>query len=198
MEKRIIVAGSGGQGILFLGRLIAYSGMLEGKQVTWFPAYGAEIRGGTANCTIIISDEMIGSPVIRNPDILVIMNEASLNRFAERLLQRGVLIYDSSLIKIPIPSHLLKGGNGGSDSIDVIEVPASELSASFKNTKSANMVMMGALIAAAPILSIDSSIEAIAEITPAHRKESLNINKELIMKGYDYVVAQKSHSISHL
>jgi 2-oxoglutarate ferredoxin oxidoreductase subunit gamma len=198
MEKRIIVAGSGGQGILFLGRLIAYSGMLEDKQVTWFPAYGAEIRGGTANCTIIISDEMIGSPVIRNPDILVIMNEASLNRFAERLLQRGVLIYDSSLIKTPMPSHLLKGGNGGSDSIDVIEVPASELSASFKNTKSANMVMMGALIAAAPILSIDSSIEAIAEITPAHRKESLNINKELIMKGYDYVVAQKSHNISHL
>ena len=81
MEKRIIIAGSGGQGVLFIGKLLAYAAMLEDREVTWFPSYGAEMRGGTANCTVIISDSMIGSPVIRNPDVLVVMNDDSYRRF---------------------------------------------------------------------------------------------------------------------
>src|SRR5450756_145960 len=84
MEKRIIIAGSGGQGVLFFGKLLAYAAMLEGREVTWFPSYGAEMRGGTANCTVIISDSMIGSPVIRNPDVLVVMNDDSYRRFVEK------------------------------------------------------------------------------------------------------------------
>ena len=99
LEHKIMVAGFGGQGILFLGKLLAYSGMLENKEVTWFPSYGAEVRGGTANCTVIISDEMIGSPVVRNPEILIVMNEASLDKFQPRLKNGGILIFDSSLIK---------------------------------------------------------------------------------------------------
>lgn len=178
MEIRIIIAGSGGQGILFLGKLIAYAGMLEDKEVTWFPSYGAEMRGGTANCTVIVSDEMIGSPVIRNPDILIAMNEASYNRFAERLLPNGMLIYDSSLINIKNTRDRLK----------TIGVPATEVSASLRNTKAANMVMTGALVGFTNILSIDSVIHALDEITPSHRKESVNINRELIKRGYDLVV----------
>lgn len=174
MENRIIIAGSGGQGILFLGKLIAYSGMLDGKEVTWFPSYGAEMRGGTANCTVIVSDEMIGSPVIRNPDILIAMNEASYNRFSERLLAGGVLIYDSSLINVKDQRSDVKS----------IGVPATELSASLKNTKSANMIMMGAFIGFTHALNINSVIEAIDEITPARRKESAGINKDLVMEGY--------------
>ena len=84
-ETGILVAGSGGQGILLLGRLVAYGGMLEGKEVTCFPSYGAEVRGGTANSTVIMSDDLIGSPIIRNPDILIVMNEASLKKFQSRL-----------------------------------------------------------------------------------------------------------------
>src|SRR5208283_1066042 len=99
MEHTIIIAGSGGQGILFLGRLMAYATMLEGKEVTWMPSYGAEMRGGTANCTVVISDEMIGSPVVRNPCILVVMNDASYSRFVCKLLPGGTLLYDSSFIK---------------------------------------------------------------------------------------------------
>jgi 2-oxoglutarate ferredoxin oxidoreductase subunit gamma len=175
MEKRIIIAGSGGQGILFLGKLMAYSAMLEGKEVTWFPSYGAEMRGGTANCTVIISDSMIGSPVVRNSDILIAMNQASYNRFLGKLLSGGILIYDSSLFDIKKPPD---------SSIKIIQVPASELSASFKNTTSANMAMMGAFVAVTHILNIESVFQGIDDITSSRRKDLINLNKEIIMKGY--------------
>ena len=137
MEHSIIIAGSGGQGILFLGRLMAYATMLEGKEVTWMPSYGAEMRGGTANCTVIISDEMIGSPVVRNPAILVAMNDASYNRFACKLLSGGTLLYDSSLIKRTEHRNDIKA----------LGVPASMLSSTLNSTKLANMVLMGAIVA---------------------------------------------------
>lgn len=184
MEKRIIVAGSGGQGILFFGKLMAYAAMLQGKEATWFPSYGAEIRGGTANCTVIISDEMIGSPVTRNPDILSVMNEASYNRFHEKLLTGGLLVYDASLI------HL----NGRRSDISFLKVPASELAASMKKPKSANMVMMGAFIAHTGILNLKTVLRAIEEITPARRKDSIAVNKELIAKGYGLIENKKNHS----
>lgn len=183
MGKRIIFAGSGGQGILFLGRLTAYSGMIEGKEVTWFPSYGAEIRGGTANCTVIIADEMIGSPVIRNPDILVVMNAASYNRFSESVLPYGILLYDSSLI-----SNIKHR-----DDIKIFGVPASEIASALNNTNLTNMVMMGALVGVAQLFNIDSVIQALNEITSSHRKESLNINKDLIVKGYDLFKKNKKN-----
>ncbi|MCL4457635.1 MAG: 2-oxoacid:acceptor oxidoreductase family protein [Nitrospirae bacterium] len=182
METRIIIAGSGGQGVLFLGKLICYSGMFEGKEVTWFPSYGAEMRGGTANCTVIVSDEMIGSPVIRNPDILIAMNKASYERFSERLLGGGTLIYDSSLFTVED-----KHENG----INVKRVPAAEMSASFKNTKSANMVMLGAFVFVSRIFNINSALQAIDEITPDHRKKAAAVNKDLIMKGYKLLEDKK-------
>lgn len=175
MEKRIIFAGSGGQGILFLGRLTAYSGMLEGKEITWFPSYGAEMRGGTANCTVIIADEIIGSPVTRNPDILVTMNAASYNRFLNRVLPNGILLYDSSLI-----SNIKHR-----DDIRIFEVSASEIASALNNTNLTNMVMMGALVGITQLFNIDSVIKALDEITSSRRRESLNINKDLIIKGYD-------------
>ncbi len=176
MEKRIIIAGSGGQGILFLGKLIAYSGMLEGKEVTWFPSYGAEMRGGTANCTVIISDDMIGSPVIRNPNILIAMNEASCRRFSERLLPDGILIYDSSLINIEIQNY---------KHTKTIGIAATEISASSKNTKSANMVMAGAFVGITNMFKLDSVMQAVDEIIPARMKGLADTNKDLIKKGYD-------------
>lgn len=179
MEKRIIIAGSGGQGVLFLGKLIAYSCMLEGKEVACFPSYGAEMRGGTANCTVIISDDMIGSPVIRSLDILAVMNEPSCNRFIDRLLPEGLLIYDSSLFD----------ADGQRKDINAVKVPASSLASSLNGTKAANMAIIGALVAASGILDIKSVLEAIAETTPAHRKVSLKVNRDIIMKGYNSVSA---------
>ncbi|MCL4491615.1 MAG: 2-oxoacid:acceptor oxidoreductase family protein [Nitrospirae bacterium] len=187
MEKRIIIAGSGGQGVLFLGKLMAYSAMLEGKEVTWFPSYGAEMRGGTANCTVIISDEMIGSPVTGNPDILIVMNEASYNRFSKRLLPGGLLFYDSSLIT----------ADSRRDDVKILKVPASEMSASPRHTKSANMVMMGAFITVTGLLALDSALSAIGDITPSRRKDSIAVNKDLITKGYGLIETEESNSIGH-
>lgn len=182
MEQRILIAGFGGQGILFFGKLLAYSGMLEGKEVTWFPSYGAEVRGGTANCTVIVSDEMIGSPIVRNPEILVIMNEASLNRFQPRLQKGGILLFDSSLIK---------GPQLRSD-IHVVEIPASEIAASIGNTKYANMVMFSALIAETGIMKEESAINALEDMTPQRRRKALDANKEAIKKGRIYINDKKS------
>ena len=125
--------------------------MLDRKEVTWFPSYGAEVRGGTANCTVIISDELIGSPVIRNPDILIIMNDASFEKFHPQLKQNGLLIYDSSLLK----KHSLR------QDIDSEGIPATEISSLLGNTKSANMVLLGALITKTALLSKASAFQAI-------------------------------------
>jgi len=180
-----MAAGFGGQGILFLGKLLAYSGMLEGKEVTWFPSYGAEVRGGTANCTVIISDEMIGSPVVRNPEILVVMNEASLNKFQSRLKKDGLLIFDSSLIK----------GTELRSDVHILEVPASEIAASLGSTKYANMVMFSALLAETGIIKEESAINALEELTPSRRRKALDANKEAIIKGRKYIEDKKSKNI---
>ncbi len=174
MEKRIIIAGSGGQGVLFLGKLLAYAGMLEGREVTWFPSYGAEMRGGTANCTVIISDSMIGSPVIRNPDVLVVMNDASYRRFAAQLSPDGILIHDSSLIPSLPRRH----------DIRVVTVPAGALASSLNNASLANMALLGAFIAATGLVDVNSALRALDEITPAHRRAHLSVNKDIVLKGY--------------
>ncbi len=180
-----MIAGFGGQGILFFGKLLAYSGMLEGKEVTWFPSYGAEVRGGTANCTVIISDEMIGSPVVRNPEILLVMNEASLKKFQQRVKKNGLLMFDSSLIRDP---------ELRSD-INVIGVPASEIAASIGSTKYANMVMLSALLAEMGILNEKSAAGALEELTPQKRRKSLDANKEAIIRGRKYIEDKKSKNI---
>jgi 2-oxoglutarate ferredoxin oxidoreductase subunit gamma len=179
MEKRIIIAGSGGQGVLFFGKLLAYAAMLEGREVTWFPSYGAEMRGGTANCTVIISDSMIGSPVIRNPDVLVVMNAASYQRFAEKLSSGGVLVYDPS--QIHAPTHR--------DDIMVIMTPAGDISASLNCAVSANMALLGAFIAGTRIVDVQSALRSIDELLPAHRRDLLAVNKEILMRGYNSLQA---------
>jgi 2-oxoglutarate ferredoxin oxidoreductase subunit gamma len=177
MGKRIYIAGSGGQGVLFLGKIIAYAAMIEKKEVTWFPSYGAEMRGGTAHCTVIISDEMIGSPVVRNPDILAVMNEASYKRFSERIVAQGLLAYDSSMISIRPPRK----------DIRLLKVPASGIAALSSAPKSANMVMLGALISVMSIISLDSTLEGLRVITPTRRSDSVAVNSTLLRKGYQLV-----------
>ncbi|HSB32084.1 MAG TPA: 2-oxoacid:acceptor oxidoreductase family protein [Candidatus Sulfobium mesophilum] len=174
MKKRVIIAGSGGQGILFFGQLLTYAAMLDGLEVTCFPSYGAEMRGGTANCTVIISDSVIGSPVIRNPDILVVLNDASYIRFSEKLSSGGILIYDSSVVNSGVHREDIK----------TIKVPANDILSSFNGARSANMAMLGAFIAVTEIVEIDSVFRALDEITPSRRRASLDVNKAIIMKGY--------------
>ncbi|NTU42359.1 MAG: 2-oxoacid:ferredoxin oxidoreductase subunit gamma [Nitrospirales bacterium] len=181
-EERIIVAGSGGQGVLFLGKLIAYSGMVDGREVTWFPSYGAEMRGGTANCTVVLSEDMIGSPVVRNPHILIAMNDVSFQRFADTVLAGGIILYDSSLVNL----------NGIGKDIRAVPVPASAMAASLRNAKAANMVLMGALSGLSNAFTLESAVSTLKEMTPSHRREALETNEELMLRGYEFVQAQKN------
>jgi len=155
--------------------------MLENKEVTWFPSYGAEVRGGTANCTVIISDELIGSPVVTNPDILIVMNDASLKKFQPRLKQNGLLIIDSSLIK----DSALRSD------IEILEVPATEMSSTIGNKKSANMVLLGAVIARTGLLSETSVFEALKSSMPERRKNSIGVNKKAIIEGMRFIEDKK-------
>lgn len=175
MENRIIIAGSGGQGVLFLGKLIAYAGMLNGMEITFFPSYGAEMRGGTANCTVLMSDDLIGSPVINNPDILIALNTASCGRFNSKIRNGGMLLYDSSLVhNISFRSDIKNIG-----------IPASQIAVSMLNPRSANMVIAGALAAFTDLLPIDSFINALIDITPERRKDTIKINTDIIKRGFD-------------
>lgn len=170
---------------MFFGKILAYAGMLEGKEVTWFPSYGAEVRGGTANCTVIISDELIGSPVVTHPDILIVMNEASLNKFLPKLRQNGLFLFDSSLIKDPDLRP----------DVEIAGVPATEISSKSGNTKSANMVLLGAFIAKTGILNDTSVFEAIESSMPDRKKKIFEDNKKAIVKGIKFIENKKSPDI---
>lgn len=178
----IIVAGSGGQGTLFLGKFLARAGMLEGRNVTWFPSYGAEMRGGTANCTLILSDNMIGSPVILHPDILIAMNSSSIERFQPQLKKGGLLLFDSSLMN----------GVALRDNIIPIGIPATKIADAAGDVKAANMVILGGLIAATNILN-KSSFDRLFSFSHAPAKnKATEINKNAIMEGIKYLENKKS------
>jgi 2-oxoglutarate ferredoxin oxidoreductase subunit gamma len=151
--------------------------MLERKEVTWFPSYGAEMRGGTANCTVIISDEMIGSPVVMMPDILIVMNKASLDRFLPSLRKKGMLFYDSSLITERLARK----------DVVAVPVPSTNIAGDMGNPKSANMVMLGAFIAKTDIIRKMSIFRIFDDVTDPRKIEAFRTNKELVRKGIDHI-----------
>ena len=156
--------------------------MLEGKEVTWFPSYGAEVRGGTANCTVIISDELIGSPVVTNPDFLIVMSDASLMKFLPKLKQNGLFLFDSSLIHEPALRT----------DVSTVEVPATEIARKIGNTKAANMVLLGAFIAKTGIVSASSVFEAVESSMPETKKNGIADNKTALTEGIKYIEDKKS------
>jgi 2-oxoglutarate ferredoxin oxidoreductase subunit gamma len=170
-----MIAGSGGQGILFLGKLICQAAMIQGKNVTWFPSYGAEMRGGTANCTIVISDDLIGSPIVKNPDAMIILNAASLKRFLPRVKTNGQLYYDSSLI-----SDIVKR-----DDISIHAVPSSRIAADIGNPRLSNMVLLGAFVKMSELLSFQSVQDAIYMTVPPGKTTLIEKNLHAIRKGSD-------------
>ena len=159
--------------------------MLEDKEVTCFPSYGAEMRGGTANCTVIISDELIGSPVVTNPDILMVMNEASLKRFHPKLKQNGLLLFDSSLIR----EFCFETDAG------ITGVPTTEIATKFGNTKSANMVLLGAFIASTQIVNKASVFQAIEGSLPEKKMKLIDNNKKAVIEGMRFIENKKSQNI---
>ncbi len=172
MIERIIIAGAGGQGIMLLGKVLAGAAMRENKFVTWIPSYGAEVRGGTAYCMVIISDKEIGSPYIGQADTLVIMNEPSLEKFRYRLKNKGLLILNSSLAKSTADKNIV-----------LLSCPFTDIAAGLGNIKIANMVALGSLVAKKKLVDIRSIFETINEIAPADKKGLIEINKKALEEG---------------
>lgn len=172
MEKEIIIAGFGGQGVLLIGRMLAYAGMMEGKEVSWLPSYGPEMRGGTANCTVVISDKPVGSPVVKSPDILIVLNRPSLDKFEPFVKKNGLLIINSSLID----------RKSERDDIDVLYVPANDVAIKCGSPKAANMVALGALVGKTGILKIESLEETIKE-TFSEKEKIVNLNLKALKEG---------------
>jgi 2-oxoglutarate ferredoxin oxidoreductase subunit gamma len=176
MLIKTVFAGFGGQGVLSMGLNLAQAAMTEGKNVTYLPAYGAEVRGGTANCTVVISNEEIASPVASAPEFVVAMNKPSLVRFQNQIQSGGVLFINSSLIE----AEILRGD------IDVVKVPAGEIADKLDSPKSANMVMLGAFIKKSNLVSISTVIEELKN-TLKKKEKLIAINEKALMAGYDLV-----------
>jgi len=167
-------AGFGGQGVLSMGLTLAQAAMLEGKYVTYLPSYGAEVRGGTANCTVVISDEEIASPVASSPEFIVAMNQPSLARFQNQIQSGGLFFVNSSLIEAEVSR----------DDIDVISVPANSIAEKLGSPRSANMVMLGVFIKKSNLIPLSSVIEELRD-TLKNKQKLIAINKQALMAGYD-------------
>jgi 2-oxoglutarate ferredoxin oxidoreductase subunit gamma len=172
MTERIIIAGAGGQGIMLLGKVLAEAAMLEGKHVIWLPAYGPEVRGGTAHCTVIISDEPIASPYVFAADTLIVMNEPSLAKFRSRLSAQGIMFVNSSMVKEE--ADLQDAGS---------RYPFTEKAIELGNIKTANMVALGCFIGKKKIVSPESVVKAMESLAPAGKQELVQINKKALRSG---------------
>lgn len=173
MKEEIIFAGFGGQGIMVMGKVLAWAAMREGLKVTWMPSYGAEVRGGTAHSMVIISDEMVPSPVVTNPTACVVMNRPSMDRYEDSLTPAGTLIVNSTLID----------RRTARNDIDVLEVPATRMATDLGNTRCANMIALGALNAKLKIVSMRALVDALKEVIPPDKRDLIPINEEALKEG---------------
>jgi 2-oxoglutarate ferredoxin oxidoreductase subunit gamma len=172
--EEVIIAGFGGQGTMLIGKLLAHTAMKSGKEVTYMPSYGAEVRGGTANCMVIISDEPIAAPVVSKPDSLIVMNKASLNKFAPRIKAGGLLIMNSSLIDT---EPQVDG------TIDILAVPADDIAVELGNQKAANMVALGAYLQRKGFFSPDAAAASLPDILAKRYHRTLPVNTEALCRG---------------
>jgi len=177
MQTEIVIAGFGGQGVLFAGQVLAYAAMDNGKEVTWIPSYGPEIRGGTANCTVIIADEEIGSPMVRHPKALIAMNLPSLDKYESRVVENGTLIVNTSLIERPV----------NRDDLQCVLIPANEIAESLGDNRMTTIVMVGALLAEVPVLPIEAIEAALQDHLPERHKKLLPLNYQALREGAEFV-----------
>ena len=173
--ERIIVAGFGGQGVMLTGKIVVHAGLAEGFNVKYIPSYGAEVRGGTAHCHVIVSEEEIASPIIVHPDFCLVMNSPSLYKFAARVRSGGMLIINSSLVDEPV----------GREDITDLRLPANLIAEDRGSIKAANMAMLGAYVKHSAILSLPAVQKAIEDFLPPRHRDMLPINLLALQDGYD-------------
>ncbi|NLA52475.1 MAG: 2-oxoacid:ferredoxin oxidoreductase subunit gamma [Alcaligenaceae bacterium] len=177
MTHQIIIAGFGGQGIMFMGQLLTYAGMLENKNVSWLPSYGPEMRGGTANCNVIISDDMVASPIVTKATAVIAMNRPSLDKFENVVVRDGLLLVNSSLID----------KKASRDDIEVCYIPANEIADRLGNSRVANMVMLGGYIAKSRAVSPESVIDSLTKVLGTSKAHLIPINHKALNMGAECV-----------
>ena len=177
MKQEIIMAGFGGQGVMSMGMILAYAGLVEDKEVSWMPSYGPEMRGGTANCTVIVSDKRIASPVTATPDTVIVMNLPSLDKFAPMVKPGGLLIVNSSLIEKECDRS----------DITIVKVPCNEIAMELGSAKVANMVALGAYLQATGILSIEAVVNAMKKKVFPDKPQLIPINEAALNRGAELV-----------
>ncbi len=180
MQKEIMIAGFGGQGVLFAGQVLAYAAMDLGKEVTWIPSYGPEMRGGTANCTVVIADEEIGSPLVQFPPAAIVLNLPSFDKYEPEMQPGGVLIVNQSMVD--------RGAKR--NDLTTIFVPANEIAEEIGDKRLTNMVTVGALLAFLPEVSLEALEEALKGHLPARHQKLLPSNFAALQRGYDLAKQQ--------
>lgn len=177
MKEEILIAGFGGQGVLSMGKILAYAGLMSGLEVTWMPSYGPEQRGGTANVTVIVSDSPISSPVLDSYDTAVLLNQQSLDKFENKVKPGGTLIYDpSSIHRLPARTD-----------ITVVAIDAMTAAIEMNNAKTYNMILLGALLKRRPIVSVEAVIKGLKKTLPERHHHLIPLNEEAINRGMSLV-----------
>lgn len=186
--EEIIISGFGGQGVLSMGKILAYSALMEGKEVTWMPAYGPEQRGGTANVTVIISDERISSPILSTYDTAIILNQPSMAKFESKVKPGGTIIYDGYGISQP-PTR---------KDIKVYRIDAMDAAAEMNNMKAFNMIVLGGLLKLRPMVSIESVLKGLRKTLPERHHHLIPMNEEAIRKGMEIIREHDKQPDGHL
>ena len=179
MKTEIIISGFGGQGVLSMGKILAYSGLMEGKNVTWMPAYGPEQRGGTANVTVIVSDGRISSPILSRYDIAIVLNQPSLDKFEPKVKAGGILIYDGYGVINP-PKR---------KDITIYRIDAMDKAAEMKNSKVFNMIVLGGLLKVCPVVSTDGLRKALFKTLPERHHDTIPLNMQAVKEGMEIISA---------
>ena len=176
MTTKTLIAGFGGQGVLFAGKFMAYKGLLDGRQISRLPSYGPEMRGGTANCSVILSEDPIGSPIVTYPDVLIAMNLPSLDKYEKDVVPGGIIFVDSTLIERKVERK----------DVRVFYIPSTKLAQEIGAPSLANMVMMGKFIRESGAVSAEGIVDALKKVVSAKRADMLDINMKALETGYNY------------
>ena len=176
MTTQILIAGFGGQGVLFAGKFLAYKGMVEDLNISWLPSYGPEMRGGTANCSVVLSDMPVGSPIITAPDVLVAMNLPSLQKFVDTVVPGGKIFVDSTLIDAKVERT----------DVEVYYIPATQMAKDAGFATLANMILMGKVIKETQAVRFDNNLETLQSFIPAKKAKLIDINCQALDAGYNY------------
>ena len=187
MKADLVIAGFGGQGVLFAGQLLAHCALDAGLHTTWYPSYGPEMRGGTANCTVVISDEPIGSPVVARPQAAIVLNLPSLERYEPLVRPGGLLVVNASLIDRPV----LRAD------VDVVEVAADAAAAELGEARLTNMVLLGALLARLPLFTLEQVMTTLEKVLPERHRRLLSANRAALERGFELAGAPALSSASN-